>query len=153
MSMSNPEGEEEAESEEEPEEREEEAETEAEESEEQEAEESEAVEALERSGAVKELGADEAEFTEKHVVTGGEFEGEFQLSREATVSFLRDLADQLEAGRTVTVGNENWEIPFEYGEPIEVEIEHEEAEDEEPRELEIEIELAWASDGDGLEVR
>lgn len=110
------------------------------------------AERIAESGGAREVEVDDATVEEKHVITGGEFECELQTSREATAEFLHDLADQIAAGRTLTVGNDNWEIPFEYGEPIELEIEHEEAEDEEPRELEIEVEFAWASDGDGLGV-
>ena len=87
----------------------------------------------------------------KQAVTGGEFERELDLDRETTADFLEDLADQLRAGNSLTVSGDDWEIPFEYAEPIEVEIEPEG--DEEDRELEIEIEFEWGGDGDSLEVR
>lgn len=104
------------------------------------------------SEAVGEVEADDVQLSEKTVITGGEFECELAMSREDTATFLRALAHQVETGHSLTVGTADWEIPFEYAEPIEVEVEHEGSEDEEPRELEIEVEFAWR-EGEGLSVR
>lgn len=83
-------------------------------------------------------------------ITDGFFEREVYLSREETAAFLRDLADQLERDSSVTVAGSDWEIPFEYREPIEVEVEFTKQRE---RELEIEIEFSEAADGEGLSVR
>ncbi|WP_436347325.1 amphi-Trp domain-containing protein [Natronorubrum sp. FCH18a] len=83
-------------------------------------------------------------------ITDGFFEREVYLSRTETATFLRELADQLEAETAVTVAGSSWEIPFEYREPIEVEIEFT---SQRERELEIELEFAEASDGSDLSVR
>lgn len=76
---------------------------------------------------------------ERKVVSEGPFEREVDLSRAETATFLRDLADQLEAGTDLTVGHGGWEVPFTFREPIELEVELEEDDDE--RELEIELEF------------
>lgn len=87
---------------------------------------------------------------ERRTITDGFFEREVYLSREETAGFLRDLADQIEADTRVTVAGSEWEIPFEYREPIEVEIEFTKQRD---RELEIELEFSESDDGSGLSVR
>ncbi|ELZ03869.1 amphi-Trp domain-containing protein [Natrialba asiatica] len=87
---------------------------------------------------------------DSRTITDGFFEREIHLSRQETATFLRDLADQLEAETTVTVAGSDWEIPFDYREPIEVEIEFTKQRE---RELEIELEFSEAEDGSGLSVR
>ncbi|WP_129113491.1 amphi-Trp domain-containing protein [Halegenticoccus tardaugens] len=86
---------------------------------------------------------------DRTVITEGYFEREVHLSREATASFLRELADQLERDTELTVSSADWEIPFAYREPIEVEVEfvsqHE-------GELEIEIEFTGVRGEDTLTV-
>jgi amphi-Trp domain-containing protein len=86
-----------------------------------------------------------SESNEQTVVTEGYFEREVRLSAADTATFLRQLADQLDAGNELTVSSEEWEIPFRFGEPIEVEVEFI---GERKRELEIELEFEW-EDGDG----
>jgi amphi-Trp domain-containing protein len=86
-----------------------------------------------------------SESNEQTVVTEGYFEREVRLSAADTATFLRQLADQLDAGNELTVSSEEWEIPFQFGEPIEVEVEFI---GERKRELEIELEFEW-DDGDG----
>ena len=76
---------------------------------------------------------------ERQVVTEGPFEREADLSRDDLATFLRDLAEQVEAGGDLTVGHGDWEVPFSFREPVELEVELEEEEDE--RELEIELEF------------
>ncbi|HET7324622.1 MAG TPA: amphi-Trp domain-containing protein [Halococcus sp.] len=83
------------------------------------------------------------------VITDGYFEREVHLSRESTATFLHELADQIAAGTELTVSSDDWRIPFEFGEPIEVEVEftsHRE------KELEIEIEFEEPRGRDGLSV-
>lgn len=90
------------------------------------------------------------ESNEQTIVTDGYFEREVRLSASATASFLRNLADQIESGSDLTVSSDDWEIPFEFREPIEVEVEFI---GDEKRELEIELEFEWR-DGEGhLDVR
>jgi amphi-Trp domain-containing protein len=91
----------------------------------------------------------ETESTEQTVVTDGYFEREVRLSADATASLLRDLADQIEEGSDLTVSSDEWEIPFQFGEPIEVEVEFI---GEGERELEIELEFEWADTGDSLSI-
>jgi len=83
------------------------------------------------------------------VVTEGYFEREVHLSRDATATFLRELADQIDEGTELTVSSEEWEVPFEYGEPIEVEVEFV---SQREGELEIELEFDGAREKDGLNV-
>lgn len=87
--------------------------------------------------------------SERTTITDGFFEQEVYLSRTDTAAFLRDLADQLEADTTFTLSTDEWEIPFEYADPIEVEIEFAKGE---KRELEIELEFTEPQDGGTLDV-
>ena len=77
-------------------------------------------------------------------MTEGYFEREVLLSADETAAVLRDLADQLEAGNELTVSSDEWEIPFQFREPVEVEIEFI---GDGSRELEIELEFEWDNDG------
>jgi amphi-Trp domain-containing protein len=78
--------------------------------------------------------------TEQTVVTEGYFEREVRLSAADTATLLRDLADQIEDGTELTVSSDEWEIPFSFGEPIEVEVEFI---GDGRRELELELEFEW----------
>jgi amphi-Trp domain-containing protein len=78
-------------------------------------------------------------------VTDGYFGREVYLGRAETATFLRELADQIEAGTDLTVSSDDWEIPFSYREPIEVEVEYT---SHHGKELEIELEFE-ASRGEG----
>jgi amphi-Trp domain-containing protein len=83
------------------------------------------------------------------VITDGYFEREVHLSRESTATFLHELADQIESGSELTVSSDDWKIPFEFREPIEIEVEftsHRE------KELEIEIEFEEPQGRDDLSV-
>lgn len=88
--------------------------------------------------------------SDRRTITSGFFEQEVNLSSEETATFLRDLADQLEEGSSFTVSASEWEIPFDYGDPIEVEIEFAAQRE---RELEIELEFTAPTGGDDLSVR
>lgn len=85
----------------------------------------------------------------QRVVTEGYFEREVRLSRTATATFLRELADQLDEGSELTVSGDDWEIPFRFGDPVNVEVEFI---GERTRELEIELEFEWDDGDDGLSV-
>jgi amphi-Trp domain-containing protein len=91
----------------------------------------------------------ESESNEQTVVTEGYFEREVRLSAADTATFLRQLADQLESGNELSVSSDSWEIPFRFGEPIEVEVEFI---GERTRELEIELEFEWDDDDSSLTV-
>ncbi len=86
---------------------------------------------------------------ERTVITDGFFEREVFRSGPETARFLRALADAVEEGPRVTVSGTDWEIPFEYAEPIEVEIEFTSRRE---RELEIEIVFTEPDTGGGLSV-
>lgn len=86
---------------------------------------------------------------ERRTVTSGFFEREIYLSGDETATFLHDLADAIESDTRVTVSGDDWEIPFDYREPIEVEIEFSKQRE---GELEIEVEFTEATDGTGLDV-
>lgn len=87
---------------------------------------------------------------ERRTITDGFFEREVYLSRDETAAFLRDLADQIEADTRLTIAGSEWEIPFEYRDPIEVEIEFTKQRD---RELEVELEFTERRGGSDLSVR
>lgn len=86
---------------------------------------------------------------DRRTVTDGFFEREVYLSRAETAAFLRSVADSLEDDTRLTISGEEWEIPFEYREPIEVEVEFTSRRE---RELEIELEFTEPRDGRGLDV-
>lgn len=88
--------------------------------------------------------------TDRRVVTDGFFEREVYLSRDETAAFLRDLADQLDAGESVTISSSDWEIPFEYDDPIEIEVEFS---SHRQKELELEIELTEPTQSDSIDVQ
>lgn len=83
------------------------------------------------------------------VITDGYFEREVHLSRSATATFLRELADQIEKGTDLTISSDDWRIPFSYREPIEVEVEFA---SHRTKELEIEIEFEEGGSESGLTV-
>lgn len=87
--------------------------------------------------------------SERKVISDGFFEREVQLSRTRTTEFLRELADQIEQGRELTISTTDWEIPFSYEEPIEVEVEFTGGR---RKELEIEVEFTEPRDGSDLSV-
>ncbi|MES3517970.1 MAG: amphi-Trp domain-containing protein [Natronomonas sp.] len=79
-------------------------------------------------------------------ITDGFFEREVRLSSDQTVEFLRTLADVIDDGDgELLVSGDDWEIPFEYTDPVEVEVEFSGGTD---RELEIEFEFEDADDDD-----
>ena len=81
--------------------------------------------------------------TSKTVITDGVFEREFDVDREAAGDFLIQVGQQLKAGTTITVTGDDWELPFDFQEPVELEIEFE---GDGERELELEVELTGVTD-------
>ncbi|MCH7659197.1 MAG: amphi-Trp domain-containing protein [Euryarchaeota archaeon] len=82
----------------------------------------------------------------RKTITSGFFEREIRLSGGETAAFLRNLANAIESDTQITVSGSDWEIPFEYREPIEVEVEFSKQRE---GELEIEVEFTEARSGDG----
>lgn len=72
-------------------------------------------------------------------ITDGYFEEEYYVSAEDAGAFLIELGEQIESGGEITLTGEEWELPFAFGEPVNLEVEFEG--DGEP-ELEIEVELS-----------
>jgi amphi-Trp domain-containing protein len=82
--------------------------------------------------------------TERTVIRSGrEFETEYRLDASEAGEFLIRLGEQLREGDELTVVDEDWELPFAFGEPVELEIDFEGVGDPE---LEIEIELPGRTD-------
>jgi amphi-Trp domain-containing protein len=75
--------------------------------------------------------------------TGRDFEEEFRLDASEAGEFLIGLGEQLRDSDELTISTDEWELPFAFGEPVELEIEFEGV--GEP-ELEIEIELPGRTD-------
>lgn len=78
-----------------------------------------------------------------NVITDGVFEQEFYLSKEQASEFLIELGEQLREGTEITLSSEDWELPFEFDEPVELEVEFLGYGDQE---LELELELRGAHD-------
>jgi len=72
-------------------------------------------------------------------ITDGYFEEEYYISSEDVGEFLIELGEQFQEGDEITITGDNWELPFAFGEPVNLDIEFEG--DSEP-ELEIEVELS-----------
>ena len=88
--------------------------------------------------------ADEAETADRTVIRSGrEFEQEYRLSAEATGEFLIGIGEQLRDSDELTLVDGEWELPFAFGDPVELEIDYDGVGEEE---LEIEIELPGKSD-------
>jgi amphi-Trp domain-containing protein len=75
--------------------------------------------------------------------TGRDFEQEYRLDADEAGRFLIDLGEQLREGGDLTITTDEWELPFAFGEPVELEIDFEGV--DEP-ELEIELELPGRTD-------
>jgi amphi-Trp domain-containing protein len=75
--------------------------------------------------------------------TGRNFEEEYRLSADEVGAFLVDLGEQLQDSDDLRLVTDEWELPFAFGEPVELEIEYEGV--DEP-ELEIELEIPGRTD-------
>lgn len=85
-----------------------------------------------------EVPPEEKEESETKTITDGYFEEEYHISAENAGEFLIELGEQFHDADEITITGDDWELPFAFGEPIELDIEFEG--DGEP-ELEIEVEL------------
>ena len=77
------------------------------------------------------------------ISAGRNFEQEYRLDAEEVGTFLIELGEQLRDGDELTLSDDEWELPFAFGEPIELEIDYDGV--GEP-ELEIELELPGRTD-------
>jgi amphi-Trp domain-containing protein len=75
--------------------------------------------------------------------SGRDFEQEYRLDAAEAGEFLISLGEQLRDGDELTISTDEWELPFAFGEPVELEVEYEGV--GEP-ELEIELELPGRTD-------
>lgn len=75
--------------------------------------------------------------------TGRKFEQEYRLDASEAGSFLIALGEQLRDGEELTLVDDEWELPFAFGEPVELEIDFDGVGDPE---LEIELELPGRTD-------
>lgn len=92
----------------------------------------------------------ETEAEDRTVIrTGREFEQEYRLSAEEAGEFLIELGEQLRDGDELTIVDDEWELPFAFGEPVEMELDFDGV--GEP-ELELEIELSGRSNEDAPSV-
>lgn len=78
-------------------------------------------------------------------ISDGYFEEEYYLSAEDAGAFLRELGDQLASDDELTITGDDWELPFAFGEPVNLDIEFE---GDGEQELEIEVELSGRRDDD-----
>jgi amphi-Trp domain-containing protein len=74
---------------------------------------------------------------------GRDFEQEYRLDAREAGEFLIKLGEQLRDGDEITLSTDEWELPFAFGEPVELEIDYEGV--GEP-ELEIELEIPGRTD-------
>jgi amphi-Trp domain-containing protein len=78
------------------------------------------------------------EETERTLIrTGRDFEQEYRLDASEAGEFLIKLGEQLRDEDELTITTDEWELPFAFGEPVELEIDFEGV-----GEPELEIELA-----------
>ena len=86
----------------------------------------------------------ESDAEERTVIrTGRDFEQEYRLDAREAGEFLVAIGEQLRDGDELTIVDDEWELPFAFGEPVELELDFEGV--GEP-ELEIEIELPGRTD-------
>ncbi len=92
-------------------------------------------------GAGPDTGEDESARTT--IREGRDFEQEYRLDASDAGQFLIDLGRQLRDEDELTITDDEWELPFGVGEPVELEIDFEGV--GEP-ELEIEVEIPGRTD-------
>jgi amphi-Trp domain-containing protein len=76
---------------------------------------------------------------------GREFEQEYRLDASDAGTFLIELGEQLRDGDELTIGTDEWRLPFAFGEPVELEVDFDGVGDPE---LELELELPGRTDED-----
>jgi amphi-Trp domain-containing protein len=87
---------------------------------------------------------DESEESKRTTLRQGrEYEETFRLDAAEAGKFLVDVGEQLQETDELTLTTDEWELPFAFGEPVELEVEFEGVDDPE---LEIELELPGRTD-------
>jgi len=81
---------------------------------------------------------------------GRNFEEEYRLDAADAGAFLVELGEQLQSGDELTISDEEWELPFAFGEPVELELDYDGM--GEP-ELEIEVEIPGKTGEDAPDVQ
>jgi len=80
----------------------------------------------------------DTEADERTVIrTGRDFEQEYRLDASEAGEFLIELGEQLRDDDELTITADEWELPFAFGEPVELEVDFEGV-----GEPELEVELA-----------
>lgn len=82
--------------------------------------------------------------TERTTIRSGrDFEQEYRLDASEAGQFLIDVGEQLRDDSELTIVDEEWELPFAFGTPVEVEIDFEGVGEQE---LELEVRLPGRTD-------
>ena len=92
---------------------------------------------------------DEEEPDRTTIRSGRDFEREYRLTTDEAGEFLVGLGEQLRNDDELTIVDEEWELPFAFGEPAELEVDFEGVGD---AELEIELTLAARADEDAPDI-
>lgn len=92
---------------------------------------------------------EEAESERALIRPGRDFEQEYRLSAEEAGRFLVAVGERLQSGDELTLRTDEWELPFPFGEPVELEVEFDGM--GEP-ELEIEVEIPGRTDENAPDV-
>lgn len=74
---------------------------------------------------------------------GRDFEQEYRLGAAEAGQFLVEIGEKLQQGDELTITDEEWKLPFRFGEPVELEVEFEGYDEQE---LEIELEIPGTTD-------
>ncbi|MFB6299907.1 MAG: amphi-Trp domain-containing protein [Halobacteriales archaeon] len=85
-----------------------------------------------------EVPAQQDDESSTNTIADGYFEEEYYINAEDAGEFLVELGEQLRDQDEITITGDDWELPFAFGEPVNLDIEFEG--NGEP-ELEIEVEL------------
>lgn len=86
-----------------------------------------------------EVPTEEEEEPTIETITDRYFEEEYYISADNAGEFLIELGEQLKSKDEINITGDDWELPFAFGEPVELDIEFE---SEGEPELEIEVELS-----------
>ncbi|WP_312907385.1 amphi-Trp domain-containing protein [Natronosalvus caseinilyticus] len=89
------------------------------------------------------MSSDETNSERTVIRSGRKFERAYRLDADEVGAFLISLGEQLQMGDKLTISDDEWELPFAFGEPIELEIDFDGVGDPE---LEVELELPGRTD-------
>jgi len=87
--------------------------------------------------------ASDADLERTTIRPGRNFEQTYRLDASEAGEFLIALGEQLRDGDELTLSDDEWELPFSFGEPLELEVDFEGMDDPE---LEIELEIPGRTD-------